>query len=213
MLVGGPQWHTHDPDHQPCKKMIAQQIAEERSVVAPKCMMWIIGGLHLPSPHGPSQVDLLESTSIARALARKNGYELNYNLEIVGLGLANFAGAAFNAYTTTGSFSRSAVNDLAGGTRCEAWWGPGVAGCRATWQQGSRMVWRAWKGVRPGVLQLGKAWWSSWPACNGLDADPYSFCRCSLQVRAPPSASSSPPGWWALCCSSSPPSSPSCLTM
>lgn len=25
-------------------------------------------------------VDLLESTSIARALARKNGYELNYNL-------------------------------------------------------------------------------------------------------------------------------------
>jgi sulfate transporter 4 len=34
-------------------------------------------------------VDLLESTSIARALARKNGYELNYNLEIIGLGLAN----------------------------------------------------------------------------------------------------------------------------
>jgi len=30
--------------------------------------------------------------------------------EIVGLGLANFAGSAFNAYSTTGSFSRSAVN-------------------------------------------------------------------------------------------------------
>ena len=28
-----------------------------------------------------------------RALARKNGYELNYNREIIGLGLANFAGA------------------------------------------------------------------------------------------------------------------------
>ncbi|KAF8060559.1 SULTR2 [Scenedesmus sp. PABB004] len=38
-------------------------------------------------------VDMLESTSIARALARKNGYELNYNQEITGLGLANFAGA------------------------------------------------------------------------------------------------------------------------
>eukprot|EP00798_Chlamydomonas_sp_ICE-L_P001368 gene1368-32732_t len=49
-------------------------------------------------------VNLLESTSIARALARK----------IIGLGLANLAGAAFNAYTTTGSFSRSAVNDSAG---------------------------------------------------------------------------------------------------
>jgi sulfate transporter 4 len=59
-------------------------------------------------------VDLLESTSIARALARKNGYELKFNQEITGLGLANFMGAAFNAYTTTGSFSRSAVNQDSG---------------------------------------------------------------------------------------------------
>lgn len=55
-------------------------------------------------------VDLLESTSIARALAAKGGYELHANQEIVGLGLANFAGSAFNSYSTTGSFSRSAVN-------------------------------------------------------------------------------------------------------
>lgn len=55
-------------------------------------------------------VDLLESTSIARALAAKGKYDLHANQEIVGLGLANFAGSAFNAYSTTGSFSRSAVN-------------------------------------------------------------------------------------------------------
>ena len=48
------------------------------------------------------------------ALARKNGHQLAYNQEIVGLGLANFAGAAFSAYTTTGSFSRSAVNNASG---------------------------------------------------------------------------------------------------
>ncbi|KAI8466625.1 MAG: proton/sulfate transporter [Monoraphidium minutum] len=59
-------------------------------------------------------VDLLESTSIARALARKNGYPLAYNQEVVGLGLANFAGAMFSSYTTTGSFSRSAVNNASG---------------------------------------------------------------------------------------------------
>jgi len=59
-------------------------------------------------------VDMLESTSIARALARKNNYQLNYNQEIIGLGLANFMGAAFSAYTTTGSFSRSAVNNDSG---------------------------------------------------------------------------------------------------
>lgn len=48
-------------------------------------------------------------------LCRKNGYELSYNQEIVGLGIANFAGAMFNSYTTTGSFSRSAVNNSSGG--------------------------------------------------------------------------------------------------
>ncbi|MEW5297662.1 MAG: hypothetical protein WDW36_000857 [Sanguina aurantia] len=59
-------------------------------------------------------VDLLESTSIARALAMKNRYELSPNLEIRGLGLANLVGAATNCYTTTGSFSRSSVNNEAG---------------------------------------------------------------------------------------------------
>jgi sulfate transporter 4 len=59
-------------------------------------------------------VDLLESTSIARALAMKHGYRLNFTQEIVGLGFANFAGAMFSSYTTTGSFSRSAVNSSSG---------------------------------------------------------------------------------------------------
>ena len=75
-------------------------------------------------------VDLLESTSIARALARKNGYELRYNQEIVGLGLANFVGAAFNSYTTTGSFSRSSVNNASG----ERLWGLATEGvCLCGW--------------------------------------------------------------------------------
>jgi hypothetical protein len=54
-------------------------------------------------------VNWLESTSIAKALARKNRYELVPNQEIVGLGLSNFAGAIFHSYTTTGSFSRWAL--------------------------------------------------------------------------------------------------------
>jgi sulfate transporter 4 len=41
-------------------------------------------------------------------------YKLDSNQEIMGLGLANFGGAAFSAYTTTGSFSRSAVNNDSG---------------------------------------------------------------------------------------------------
>jgi MFS superfamily sulfate permease-like transporter len=50
----------------------------------------------------------------------------------VGLGIANFAGAAFSSYTTTGSFSRSAVNNasgecVAGGQLHSACPVPGVA--------------------------------------------------------------------------------------
>ncbi|WIA43458.1 hypothetical protein OEZ86_009924 [Tetradesmus obliquus] len=71
-------------------------------------------GVLLPLAAIIAAVDMLESTSIARALACKNGYELEYNREIVALGIANFAGAMFGSYTTTGSFSRSAINDSCG---------------------------------------------------------------------------------------------------
>ncbi len=61
------------------------------------------------------------SCALRSALARKNGYKLQYNREIVGLGLANFFGAAFGCYTTTGSFSRSALNNEAGALHALAW--------------------------------------------------------------------------------------------
>jgi sulfate transporter 4 len=59
-------------------------------------------------------IDMCESMSIAKALAQKNKYKLEATQELRGLGIANLAGAAFNCYTTTGSFSRSAVNDSVG---------------------------------------------------------------------------------------------------
>ncbi|KAI7843851.1 hypothetical protein COHA_002402 [Chlorella ohadii] len=59
-------------------------------------------------------VDICESISIAKALARVNKYQLNSTQELRGLGIANLAGAMFNCYTTTGSFSRSAVNNSVG---------------------------------------------------------------------------------------------------
>ncbi|KAL3138605.1 hypothetical protein ABBQ32_006371 [Trebouxia sp. C0010 RCD-2024] len=59
-------------------------------------------------------IDVLESISIAKALALKNRYQINPTQELRGLGVANLFGAAFNCYTTTGSFSRSAVMDSSG---------------------------------------------------------------------------------------------------
>ncbi|KAG4127503.1 hypothetical protein ERO13_D10G219600v2 [Gossypium hirsutum] len=59
-------------------------------------------------------VAILESVGIAKALAAKNGYELDSNQELFGLGVANIFGSFFSAYPTTGSFSRSAVNHESG---------------------------------------------------------------------------------------------------
>lgn len=74
-----------------------------------------------PTPRLPSSLQkqkikrsVLESISIAKSLAIKNRYTLNATQELRGLGIANLVGAAFNCYTTTGSFSRSAIMDTVG---------------------------------------------------------------------------------------------------
>ncbi|KAJ8766015.1 hypothetical protein K2173_020531 [Erythroxylum novogranatense] len=59
-------------------------------------------------------VAVLESVGIAKALAAKNGYELDSSQELFGLGLSNIFGSFFSAYPSTGSFSRSAVNNESG---------------------------------------------------------------------------------------------------
>ena len=59
-------------------------------------------------------VGFMESIAIALALARKNEYTIDSNQELIGLGVANVLGGAFGAYPTTGSFSRSAVNNETG---------------------------------------------------------------------------------------------------
>lgn len=56
-------------------------------------------------------LDICESISIAKSLSRKNKYRLNGTQELRGLGIANVVGSMCSAYTTTGSFSRSAVNN------------------------------------------------------------------------------------------------------
>ena len=51
-------------------------------------------------------------TSSPCSLSRR--YELQPTQELLAIGYANIAGALFNSYTTTGSFSRSAVNNSCG---------------------------------------------------------------------------------------------------
>ena len=59
-------------------------------------------------------VGFMESISVAKAFARKNGYEVDADQELVGLGVSNLVGFFFGAYPVTGGFSRTAVNGQAG---------------------------------------------------------------------------------------------------
>lgn len=60
-------------------------------------------------------VSFMESIAVAKAIqAKHKDYEVDSNQELIGLGLANIGGSFFQAFPTTGGFSRTAVNDQAG---------------------------------------------------------------------------------------------------
>jgi sulfate permease, SulP family len=61
-----------------------------------------------------SLVGFMEAISIAKALATKAKQKVDPNQELIGQGLANIVGGFTQAFPTSGSFSRSAVNFNAG---------------------------------------------------------------------------------------------------
>lgn len=62
-----------------------------------------------------SLVGFMESIAVAKAIQSKHkNYKIVPNQELIGLGIANIGGAFFQAFPTTGGFSRTAVNDQAG---------------------------------------------------------------------------------------------------
>jgi high affinity sulfate transporter 1 len=56
----------------------------------------------------------IESVSAAKALAYKNGYEINAHQELLALGLANLATSLGTGYPVSGGLSQSAVNEQGG---------------------------------------------------------------------------------------------------
>lgn len=61
-------------------------------------------------------ISFIESLAIAKAIERKHqgNYKIDPNQELIALGLSKLVGGFFQAYPTTGSFTRSAVNDESG---------------------------------------------------------------------------------------------------
>ncbi len=53
---------------------------------------------------------LVEAVSISRVIALKSGQKLDSNQEFIGQGLSNVVASFFSSYTSSGSFSRSAIN-------------------------------------------------------------------------------------------------------
>lgn len=61
-------------------------------------------------------IGFMEAISIGKSAEsnHKGEYKLDYNQEMLSLGLGNLFGSFFGSYTSTGSFSRTVVNDNAG---------------------------------------------------------------------------------------------------
>jgi MFS superfamily sulfate permease-like transporter len=99
-LQAGGKVIGHVPRGLPGPRLPAFDLAAFKHLVGAAIVISIIG--------------FMEAISIARAIAAKTRQSLNTDRELIGQGMANIAGSLFQAYPSSGSFSRSAVNYNAG---------------------------------------------------------------------------------------------------
>ena len=59
-------------------------------------------------------VAFMEAMSVSKIMEHKHGNRVRANQELIALGTANIVGAFFKSYPATGSFTRTAINDLSG---------------------------------------------------------------------------------------------------
>lgn len=99
--------------HQLGVKIVGEVPAGLPSPQLPNLDMAMISSL-LPTAIAISMISFMESISVAKALARRNKYDVSPDQELVALGMANIVGSLFKSYPVTGGFSRTAVNGQAG---------------------------------------------------------------------------------------------------
>lgn len=68
----------------------------------------------IPLAVAATVLSLVESSAVARAISTRSGQRLDLSSEFVGQGLANIAAGFSGAYPTSGSLSRSALNEQSG---------------------------------------------------------------------------------------------------
>ncbi len=77
---------------------------------------WELGGDLLGGALAVALLGLLEGVAIARSLTGRSGGSVNANQEFLTQGVTNFVSSFLQCYPGTASFSRSALNDMAGAT-------------------------------------------------------------------------------------------------
>ena len=68
----------------------------------------------LPAAFTLALVQFLNVVTLGRTFAARHGYTIDANRELIAVGTANLLGSFFRSIPTSGSFSRSAVNERAG---------------------------------------------------------------------------------------------------
>lgn len=100
--------------HEAGVKIVKEVPSGVPSFALPTLDSEVIGNL-IPIALTISLVGFMESIAVAKSIQKKHrDYEVVPNQELIGLGAANIGGAFFQAFPTTGGFSRTAVNDQAG---------------------------------------------------------------------------------------------------
>jgi len=81
----------------------------------------------LPAAVTLALVQFMKDVSLGRIFAKRNDYEIDPNRELIGVGAGNLVGSFFSAIPSSGSFSRSAVNDQTGArTPLSNWFAGGI---------------------------------------------------------------------------------------
>lgn len=75
---------------------------------------WSLVQKMLPTAFAIALISFMEGIAIAKKFAAQEGYPVSANQELIAIGASNFSAGLFGGYPIAGSFSRTAVNKVAG---------------------------------------------------------------------------------------------------
>ena len=110
VVILGCTWVYFEPN-----TLTTVNISQSHSIINLSFVLpWPLFEQLLPNAILIALIGLLESTSVAKNLAKQRKENIHANQELLGLSFANLAACVFHAYPVAGGFGRSMVNHQAG---------------------------------------------------------------------------------------------------